>query len=170
MDSIDTVRGIMEKNILEDILPLLIGKKCCRVRVGASKSLSMGFGEKIYHNNNKLEDAYYGEWEIGTYYCAWRVIKGDKIMCGASDPTESIEELNRDINRIKFGSIVSIAKLTSFDVRVEFDNEIVVDFLPTISDQDELFHIFCPDNLYIELSFEGKWLIGKSNAGAGVKS
>jgi len=37
----------MKTNILEALQPLLIGKKCCRVKVGASKSLSMGFGEKV---------------------------------------------------------------------------------------------------------------------------
>lgn len=155
----------MKTNILEALQPLLIGKKCCRVKVGASKSLSMGFGEKVYHNNDKLDDAYYGEWEIGTYYCAWRVIKNNKIICGVSDPAESIEELNSEINRITFGSIVSIAKLSDIDVQLKFDNGIFVDFLATISDEDEYFHIFCPDNVYIELSFDGKWSMGKSNEG-----
>ena len=148
----------MDKDILNTIKPIF-GKNCCRVKVGASKSLSMGFGEKFYHNNPKLNDDFYGEWEIGTYYCAWRALKGDKILCGVSDPIESIEELNKSINEIKFGALVSIKQLTNIDVRLEFDSGIVVDFLSTISDEDEYFHIFCPNDVCIELTTGGKWTI-----------
>ena len=41
------------------IIISLIGKPCCRVKVGAYKSLSMGFGLKIYHNDPKLNCDYY---------------------------------------------------------------------------------------------------------------
>ena len=157
----------MRTNILEEFQPLLIGKECCRVSVGAFKSLSMGFGKRVYHHNDKLVDTYFGEWEIGTFYCSWRVIKNNKILCGASDSVDSIDDLNRSINCIQFGSIISISIFSGIDVRIEFDNGVFVDFLATISDEDEYFHIFCPDNVYIELSSEGKWLTGKSNMGTG---
>lgn len=153
----------MNNDILDIIKPIL-GKRCCRIRVGTSRSLSMGFGEKVYHNNPNLNDTFYGEWELGTYYCAWRVMKGNRILCGASDPDGSIEELNKNINSIEFGCLAAIIQLSDIDVRLESDSGIAVDFLATISDDDEYFHIFCPNHLHIELSIGGKWSIGKSSA------
>lgn len=153
-------------SIVRDILAIIrpaLGKKCCRVRVGAYKSLSLGFGGKKYHNNQKIDDDFYGEWEMGTYYCAWRVCKNNRILCGVSDPEETINDLNARVQKIDFGSLYSVTQLSEMDIRVETDSGVVVDFLATISDDDEYFHIFCPDNVYIELSKGGKWTIGKSN-------
>lgn len=119
----------------------------------------MGFGEKIYHNNPRLNDTYYGEWEIGTYHCCWRVVKEGKILCGATDPVDYNDELEVPLNEIKFGSIISIDNPTTMDVRVTFDSGVIIDFLSTISYQDEYFHIICPEkeNKYIEFLPGGEW-------------
>jgi hypothetical protein len=148
-------------NELIEILKPLFGKKFCRVNVGRSKSFSIGFGNKIYHNKHYLNDRYYGEWEIGTYYCSWRIIKNTKIICGSND-SKNFDELNIYVNNIRFGSIKTISHISDYDIRIELTNRISIDFLCTISDIDEYFHIFCPNNKYIEYSFN-KWNICESN-------
>ena len=146
----------MDKQVL-NLFEKLYRKNCCRVEVGAMKSLSIGFGEKIFHNNPKLKEKYYGEWEIGTYYCSWRILLNSGIICGSNDGNE--KELNDKVKQINFGRMVKIDQPTTMDVSIHFDNDYRVDILPTISDDDEYFHIFCPDEIYIKLSKDGNWSI-----------
>lgn len=152
----------MNDEVLNLISPLF-GNKCCRIRVGDFRSLSIGFGKKIYHHKPKLTDKFRGEWEIGTYYCAWRMRLGNKILCASSDSAQSINDLHDKALQVKIGSIVSIASVSDIDVRVGTDSGVDIDFLATISDTDQYFHIFGPNHLYIELADGGKWTIGKSN-------
>ena len=151
----------MKKEILNAITSIY-GKKFCRVRVGRSKSLSMGFGEKKFHNKPILSDKYYGEWEIGTYYGSWRIIKNNKIILGSTDSKDDLDYLNKKIKKIKFGEIVSITNISAFDVRVEFNNNLIVDFITLFSDDDEYFHIFIPDHGVVRFK-KGSWVVGKSN-------
>lgn len=58
----------------------LIGKTCCRKRVGRSRSLSVGFGKKISHSKPDMADTYYGEWEIGTYSSPWRITCDEALL------------------------------------------------------------------------------------------
>lgn len=153
---------LLSEEVIKTIKPLL-GKLCCRTKVGKSKSLSLGFGEKVYHNKPQLEDTFYGEWEVGTYYCSWRIIKDSRILCASNDQIERLEQLDKAVKQIEIGSLKEIHQVSNFDVRLEFDSGVIIDFLTTISDEDESFHIFCPNNIYVELSWEGKWIIGKSN-------
>jgi hypothetical protein len=150
-------------NNIQDIIISIYRKKCCRVRIGASKSLSLGFGKMQFHDNPNLNDKYYGEWEIGTYSGSWRVVKNEKILLGSNDSKDDIIFLNKKISEIKFEEIVSISNLTTLDVRVEFNDGMIIDFISTISDEDEFFHIFCPNNVYIEFNSKGIWKVGKSD-------
>jgi hypothetical protein len=149
---------------IENIISSIYGKKKCRVKVGNSRNLSLGFGEKIFHNNPRLNDKYYGEWEIGTYYGCWRIIKDNKILLGSSDTNADIKFLNGRINEIQFREISSIDNFSFFDVRVTFNDGMIIEFIPLYSDEDEFFHIFCPNNIYVEFNSEGLWKSGKSNA------
>jgi hypothetical protein len=151
-------------NKILNVLSLIYGKKCNRVAVGNSRSLSFGFGEKIFHNNPRLQDKFYCEWEIGSYYRSWRVINNDRIILGSNDPYDDLNLLNNKIHEIAFTEVISITNISALDVRVTFNNRIIVDFLSTISDEDEgVFHIFCPEHTYIEFTSQGKWKMGKSN-------
>jgi len=152
----------MDKEILNTISSIY-GIKCCRVAIGNGNSLSIGFGEKIFHNNPKLKDKYYGEWEIGTYYGSWRIIKNNRIILGSNDFKDDIELVNRRVNDIIFGSIKDINNYSPFDVRVIFNDGMIIDFISTFIDDDEIFHIFCPGGKYIEFKAGGLWEIGKSN-------
>lgn len=154
----------MSNNIEEKLKRIfndMYGKKCCRVNVGEYKSLSVGFGDKIYHNNPRLNDDYYGEWEIGTYSSSWRIISNKKIVCASNDSDEN--GLNKIIKKIEIGSFIDLKVINEMDIRVVCDNNLIIDFLVTVNDDDDLFHIFCPNNIYIELLSGGKWDIRNSS-------
>jgi hypothetical protein len=149
---------------IEEMIKPMIGQRCCRQRVWRQRSLNLGFGEKIYHHNPKLIDTFYGEWEIGTYYCAWRVVKENKIICGSGDAVDSLDELNSTLQRIDFDRIESLTQSTQFDVRAEFDTGMVIEFLATISDDDECFHLFFPQSICAAFSIQEGWRIGRSDS------
>ena len=153
----------MVKKILEIINPMF-GLKCCRAGIASYKSLSLGFGKKVFHNNPKLDSPYFGEWEIGTYNTAWRILQDDKILLGKTDSFD-YPEMDAKLEKIKFGEIISINELSKFDVRVEMTNNMFIDFFGTISYSDEIFHIFCPDKHCIELFSNGRWGIDKMEDG-----
>lgn len=148
---------------IENLLSNIKNKPCCRQRVGAWKSLSLGFGTKIFHEKN-LIDPYYGEWEIGTYSSAWRIIKDDDIAIGSRQASDSVVELNDMLQSIRFGHILNIQNMSKFDIRVLFDNNLMIEFLKMSNDRDDeaIFHVFGPENLYIEYK-NRTWVIGKSD-------
>jgi hypothetical protein len=152
----------MRDDILSEINQLL-GQQCCRKKVGFSKSLSLGFGTKVFHNNPRLNDNFYGEWELGTYNSSWRIIDGQKILLGSTDKFDDFEEFNRRLDQIELGIIKTIDCMQNIDIQISFNNGLIVVFFATTSDNDEYFHIFCPNHIHIELAPKGIWTKSKSN-------
>lgn len=148
---------------LDPYLAALSGQPCCRKRIGRGKSLSLGFGKKVFHGNAKLVEEYYGEWELGSYYPAWRIIGGGKILCASQDAVDSLEELQVRLDELAIGSFVSLSQTAEFDTRIELEGGFRVDFLSTISDDDESFHIFGPSALFVRFGPIQGWSIGKSD-------
>jgi hypothetical protein len=95
-------------------------------------------------------------------FYAWRVIKNGKILCGSGDAVDHVNELTAILKRVKFGCITSLEQFTDLDVRVRFDTGISVDFLATVSDEDEGITIFCPDNKCIQFTIGNGWKIEPS--------
>lgn len=149
---------------IQSTFAALIGKRCCRQRVGRGRSLSVGFGEKVPHSKPKTADPFYGEWELGTYSSAWRVIQEGRVVCGSSDVVDSIDELDERLQAIKLGAVLAIEALSQFDIRVKLDDEVCIDFICASAEDDEMFHIFGPESLYVEYTCSEGWKAGKSNA------
>ncbi|SRR6266481_446555 len=140
----------------------LIGQACCRQRLGRFRSLTIGFGKKIPHGRPNLADDFYGEWQIGTYYAAWRVIKDGKILCGSRDVVDSLVELEERFRQIQLGRINGIWMVSEFDIRIDLDDGIHIDFLGAAreDEDDEMLHIFCPNGLYVRYSTLDGWKVG----------
>ena len=149
--------------ILLAVQPLL-GKATCRQRVGQGRTLSLGFGEKIFHGNPKLADPFYGEWEIGTYNAAWRFIRAGKIVIGSQDVFDSVADFNMALQKLPMGSVAKIDQLTNTELRLSLSDGASVEFICASSDKDEMFHIFAPEKQCIEYRCVGGWKIGPSNA------
>ena len=143
------------------IIKRLSGEPCSRKEAGHMRGLSLGFGNGT-ERSMKLNDKVYREWEIGTYRSAWRVVQRGIVLCGSQD-VANLSELNVALERIDFGTFASLRQLTELDIRVEFSNGVAVDFFAAMSDDDECFHIFCPENLFIEFSIRGGWKTGRSD-------
>ena len=141
----------------------IIGKRCCRQRAGEYRSLSLGFGEKVPHLRKKSVDSFKGEWEIGTYSSAWRIVKSGAILCGSMNPIDSNEELEQQVEAIELGSVMSIEMLSKFDIRITLDDGTFIEFMCASNDDETMFHIFGPDHLLLDYKSTDGWRLGKSN-------
>lgn len=146
---------------IKKILKTLIGKKPSYVRVGNFRSLSIGFGRMIKSKDDRKKFDY-AEWDVGSYRSFWRILDGNRILF-LKDAEHDVNSLNEAVNGIEFGNLLGFEMLTPIDVRLKFDSGVQIDFIAAIQDEDEYFHVFCPENKYIELAPGGIWTIGKSN-------
>jgi uncharacterized RDD family membrane protein YckC len=134
------------------ILRPIIGLPNCRTDVGEHKSLSFGFGERVYHGNNRLRTSFYGEWEIGTYHSAWRVVKGNSILLARGDLGSS-EYLAARLSQIPLGSILALLQPSPLDLRIELNNDVIVEIYANTSDpEDDFFHMFFPKKKHFGVS------------------
>jgi hypothetical protein len=145
-----------------ELIEQIVGKTCSRKEVGRTRGLSLGFGAEA-RSTVKLNEKVYREWEIGSYYSAWRVVREGIVVCGSQDVVDSIDELNLALGRADLGRFMSLRQLAGLDVRIEFDSGVAVDFLATTSDDDESLHIFCPGERLIKYSPRDGWRVGPSD-------
>lgn len=93
---------ITEKHI-QLILDGLYMADRCRIQILHSGSISIGFGSMVHHGNAKLRDTYYGEWEIGSFHNAWRLVSGSRVLCtGDTDEYQaqiSESELEKNLSK-----------------------------------------------------------------------
>lgn len=121
----------------------------------------MGFGARIFHGNPGVSTPFYGEWEVGTYYAGWRIVRDGRVLCGSDDVVDSIAEHSARVDEIGLGAVTSIQMLSAFDVRLNLENSCSLDFLGTHGEIDEeVVHIFGPDDLYLEFLPGEGWKIG----------
>ncbi|MGD0894308.1 MAG: hypothetical protein ABR923_22535 [Terracidiphilus sp.] len=146
---------------VELLVGKLIGEPCTQKEVGRFKSLSLGFGADSEDHRPHVRRTYKA-WELGTYNCEWRFIRNSVVLCGSRDSSD-LTELNAAIDDIQLGRLISLRQLTEFDIRLEFANGIMVDFLAATSVEDESFHVFCPGSLSIVFSARDGWRTGPSN-------
>jgi hypothetical protein len=149
--------------ILRCELVKLLGKPCSSKSVGEYRSLTLGFGEQIKKSSTRSGVSICSEWELGTYNSAWRIISNGRILCGNMTPVDTNQELDDELAKIALGKIVDIKMLSMFDVRLDLDNEISIDFLSVANYEGESFFVFGPSHLYIQYHYCDGWRIGKSN-------
>lgn len=139
----------MLSNEVSNFLQSLVGKECCRQRVGSYAKLSLGFGKKIYHQKINHLDNFYGEWELGSYRAAWRIICQDKIILASKDLFSEDITLDDKLQQIKLGRIEYISISHYFDIKVQLDNATTIEFLCCSSDNDDIFHIMNTTESYL---------------------
>ena len=157
----DAVSLSMKKEIAE-LIQRLVGEPCTKQEVGRMKSLSLGFGKPV-KRAIKVNEKVYREWEMGSYRSAWRVVKEGRVLCGSTDVSDSLAESNEALAGVELGRLAGVTQVNSLDVRVEFENDLAVEFLSTFSDDDECFHVFCPGDLFIGYSLHAGWQLSSSN-------
>jgi len=145
------------------ILEQLIGIPCSWKEAGHARSLTIGFGAEVGSPLN-LSGKTHREWEIVTYYNAWRIVRAGVVLCGSQDAVDSVDELNASLGRVDLGRFLSLRQVTDLDVRIEFDSGVSVDLLATTSDDDECFHIRGPAERLVKFSVRGGWRTGRSDS------
>lgn len=150
------------KDGVSKLVEQIAGKKCVSQQVGSDRSLFLGFGNPCVENG-VLGTFTHWEWEIGTYGGAWRVMRASRVICGSQEPIDSIGNLRLALNSIEWGGFRGIHELNEFDIRVELDNGVSVDFLTTYGYQDELIHAFFPHKVAITYSCRNGWNVSRSD-------
>ena len=140
----------------------MVGLKCILQRIGDDRSLFVGFGE-LHSANSGRSIIPHAEWEIGSYDCGWRVARDGEIVCGKDDTIDDIRELKDRFSNIQLGSFVSLYNFSDFDTRIMFSCGTIIDILGTMSDDDEILHMFFPDNEVATFSIREGWLLGRSD-------
>ncbi|WP_435979928.1 hypothetical protein [Psychrobacter sp. DM4] len=151
----------------EQVLSLMEGsydKVCCRKRVGYYHSFAIDFGPKIYHNQKRNVDLFYGEWQFRTYNRMWKILKDGQLILEGQNNTCSNDDLDDELQRIEFGRLMNILINNDNGLVLELDNGLSIGF---ISDQkeEEVCTIFLPKNRCLVFNNDLSWEYGRGDLG-----
>lgn len=148
----------------KEILPLLagsMGSVCSRKRVRFGNSISIGFGNKIFHNKPKMVDPFYGEWSFSCYHKLWRILQGNKVILEGLNDLYDYEEIDSILQQIDFGRLVEVTVVDTLDIAILLDNGIRIEFLACIEENDTL-EVFLPHNkILVYYANQGGWEYGR---------
>jgi len=136
----------------EEIRENLIGLGNCYIRVGYGGKLKIGLGDKIYYKHPGLQGKFYGEWDISSLFCSWRISEGKTFLCGYDD---EIKYCNEVINSLSFGLISEVVQLSYFDIRIVFNTGIKIDYFRQSTDGASLVILGAKENIAYELFWDG---------------
>lgn len=141
------------------LLESLKGSPCTAQRVFDDRRLLIGFGEVIAGKYGPCWSR-----EIGTYYCAWRVCNESGIICGRNDICDDVTELQSRFAAVRLGEFAALTHLSAFDIRVHFTSGVFIDMLCTLSDSDEVGHVFFqPENEVLVFQPGDGWRFARSD-------
>ena len=134
-----------DSDFLSNFTKEMVGKDCCRKRVGSFKSISLGFGEKVFHGKSNFADPFYGEWEINAYTAGWRIVRDGVIVSGSRDLFEPDYEHDSALQLIRLGKVMSInVEPGKYDAVVNFERNTSIEFVKLACGCSELFNVFSP--------------------------
>jgi hypothetical protein len=142
---------------LDAVIFELKGRRCCCQRVGEHKSLWLGFGEKMNRSKMRVRDPFFGEWQIGTYTAAWRIVRNDQILLGSRSPVDSSADLDAELQKIQFGPVELIEVTSRFCVRVHLEGCVYIDFIAVSNVDSDMFFILKPDRHDMEYRCTVGW-------------
>jgi len=125
-------------SIKQKIKNSIVGLKCIQVKIGYADVVKLDFGEKVYFENSKLENKYYGEVSVSIETFNWRILSEQKVICGSSDNYKNAEnglsnliakkviEIDTEINdfKIKFENNL---ELIAYKATAESDDLVLID-------------------------------------------
>ncbi len=149
---------------IKPIIERLSREPCRRKAVGRMRSLALEFGNNALQIGSDLSIPIPGEWRLGSYRGAWRIVQKGRVVCGSHDLVDNLQELNDKVAALQIGSVLGIELNSPHDVCVRLSDDTHIDFLGIFSDDDELFHLFGPENLFVSYSLERGWEVGRADA------
>lgn len=128
-----------------DWLSQAVGVNCSYKAIGSNNRLSLGLGKGSPAPLRGLPDRLKYEWKIGTYNSPWRIVSGGVILCGSADSRDQ-KTIDDMLQKINIGAFVGIEMISKFDIRVNFDGDLYVDFMCAANLDDQMFHILGTDS------------------------
>jgi hypothetical protein len=104
-------------------------------------------------------------YEIGCFSAGWRVRSGTRIVLGSTELVDSVGSLDDALQKIYFGRFLHSKMIGERDLSLIFEDEFSLDFFRMNSEEIEVFHLICPQNICYELSTEHGWRMGPANVG-----
>lgn len=136
------------------------GKECWSVIAGdgTGSVVHLGFGEKIPRDkplkNNKLssdQKNYKAEFSL-MVFCAWRVIKKQKIICGWRDSNEVGGDMLRGLDLLKDRKLISFnLSDIGYDLDMLFEGGVRLQLFSDLTndyESDENYTIFVRDKAF----------------------
>jgi hypothetical protein len=151
----------IEMAIPSEILMTLQELPICRVEIDPYKNLHVGLGKKVKNQRKNSRVEYYGEWEIGTYISAWRIVKKGKLISGSRQIIEDTNLETQKIAPLFNEKFITMIELNEYDIRLIFSGDLIVDFF-FCSDSDEFLHILGISGDFCVSQLPNKWICGKS--------
>ena len=149
----------------EQILPLIkpsFGEECCRKRVGYYYSFAIDFGQKIYHNQKRNVDPFYGEWQFRTYNRMWRIVKDDKIILEGQNNSGTNDDVDDALQQIEFGRLINVLVNNANDLVLELDDGLSIEFI-SCQKEDEVCSIFLPNERCLAFNNDLSWEYERSD-------
>lgn len=139
-----------------------IGLPCHQLFIGEHASLSIGLG-RSGPAPAKMGAKQRYEWEMGTYSRGWRVLREGRIVCGALDLDANEFDISHLLSPHEIGCLVAVQSNGCMDVTLQFEHKMEIQFLTLMVEDDELFHAFGPQSIYVQFDALHGWQVGKSN-------
>ena len=150
-------------SVLEHLLKLR-GMPCEDVSLGRNSLLRMSFGAITEKKLRKESPGISYEWEIGSFYNNWRLVKNGNIVAGAQDTDQGGSYVKDHLLAREFGALREVVQTSAYgDISVFFSGGQEIQFMALISEDDEIFHVFCPGFTFVEFNPRKGWTLGVSN-------
>ena len=79
------------------------------------------------------------------------------------NPVDLNEELEQKVDALQLGAVMSIEMLSKFDIRITLDDGTFIEFMCASNEDENMFHIFGPDHLFLSYTLADGWKLKKSN-------
>lgn len=132
------------------------GSICHEQTVGKGNLLHLGFGACEPAPLQGLPDRKKYEWGIGTFSAAWRVSDGSTILCGSLDSANHLKVME-GLASVSFGNFESVEMVSSFDVRINFDSGVFVEFFPVAGFDDSSVYVIGPSGWEASYNYRYGW-------------
>jgi hypothetical protein len=122
--------------IIENIEENIIDLPCTNAKIGYADVLKLSFGKKLFYENSKLRNAFYGQIEISIETFSWRILKDELIVCGSSDDYKNAENGLKKI----IGKKIVALKTENNSIQITLDTNYKIEaYKSTVEDDDLIF-------------------------------
>lgn len=117
-------------------------------------NIFLGFGKPQSGINPKYVHC---ELEVGSFSGYWRILADGRLLVAGGDSL-SESDFNAQLKTIFFGALKEVVVLSPLDIRMVFEENVMLDFLCGTR-EDDVFHAFMPDKRIVALNPLKGWRV-----------